>query len=118
MQTDMETLEQFKDNKIIEFINNLEDLFTEYSDDEENKDSVLNSMRFCLYSLPRYTVSSDKIYIGNRNYENLSSKAISFRNSLKNPEVEFYEYILSKLAEIFFTGDYSEIFKHIVKIIE
>lgn len=114
MQIDIETLQAFKDEKTIDFISDLEDLFEEYLD-SENTDSVLTAMQAWLYSLPRYAAVSDKVYTGNGNYGNLTASTTLFRNSLKNPEIEFHAYILKKLPEIFLTDDYDKIFKCIIE---
>ena len=113
MQINIETLQAFKDEKTINFISNLEDLFNEYLDDE-NTDSILKAMQTWLYSLPRYTVVSNKIYTGNGNYRELTPSTILFRNSLKNPEFELDSYIIKKLPDIFSVNDYDKIFKYIV----
>ncbi len=113
MQIDIETLQAFKDEKTINFISNLEDLFEGYLD-SENTNSVLTAMQAWLYSLPRYAAVSDKVYTGNGNYRNLTASTILFRNSLKNPEIEFHAYILKKLPEIFLTDDYDKTFKCII----
>lgn len=112
MQIDIETLQTFNDEKTINFISNLEDLFEEYLD-SENTNSVLTAIQAWLYTLPRYAAVRDKVYAGNRTYRDLTATTILFRNSLKNPEIEFHAYILKRLPEIFLTDDYDKIFKYI-----
>lgn len=123
MQIDLEIFQKYisltSPELFTEFLNKLENLFlnfmTPYKTEEEYIDSIVKSIQLWSYSLPKYSKISNKVYFGKGQYQPLNEDIIKFRETLKNPNLDSYKYLTTKLPEIFKTDDYTAMFNKIVE---
>ena len=86
------------------YISGLEQLFSEQTSDSEkayNRFSyVLLTMNRWYMNLSKYAKELDKKYLGNGQFEDISTRRMKFINSLKQLEVNPREYLLEKVFDI------------------
>lgn len=123
MQIDLEIFQKYSNltspESFMNFLNKLEKLFLKYvmpyKTEEEYIDSIVKSIQLWSYGLPKYSKISNKVYLGKGQYQPLNEDIIRFRETLKNPNLDSYKYLTTKLPEVFKTDDYSAMFNKIVE---
>ena len=121
MQINLEIFQKYdkltSPESFIVFLSKLEKLFFKYlmpyKTEEKYIESIVKSIQLWFYSLPKYSKISNKVYLGQGQYELLNEDIMQFRETLKNPNLNSYKYLTTKLPEVFQTDDYNAVFNKI-----
>lgn len=90
------------DNNKVKYIKTLAEIFKDYLlNSNYSYHNVVQAMQSWFISLPKYVKETKSIYIGKNKYEDIPSEKIKFLNSLKNFSINSYDFIFSRIPEIF-----------------
>lgn len=97
-------LQNWDENKV-NYIKSLAKIFKDYLPNSNINNysyhNVVQAMQSWFLSLPKYVKESKSIYLGKDKYEDIPFPKIKFLNSLKNFSINSYDFIFSKIPEIF-----------------